>query len=132
MKEDPKVIYPEQAPDYYRDWGFSPAIVSNGLIFVSGCTGTRDDGSVPEGVGEQTRIAFKRINLSLKEAGVDFSDVIEMTTYHIGLNHHLKEFRKVKSEFIGEPYPAWTAVGVSELASKGALIEIKVVARARG
>jgi len=34
----------------------------------------------------------------------------------------------VKDGFCKEPYPAWTAVGVSELAF-GALVEIKVTAR---
>ena len=129
IEDNPEVIYPREAPDYYGEWGFSPAIACNGFIFVSGCTGTRNDGSVPTGIAEQTRLTFARIHLSLKEAGADFCDIIEMTTYHVGLNSHLKEFRQVKSEFISEPFPAWTAIGVTELASEGALVEIKVVAK---
>jgi hypothetical protein len=33
---------------------------------------------------------------------------------------------------VSEPYPAWTAIGISELAVPGGLVEIKVIARMRG
>jgi enamine deaminase RidA (YjgF/YER057c/UK114 family) len=35
----------------------------------------------------------------------------------------------VKDSFLPSPYPAWTAVGISELAVPGALVEIRAVAR---
>ena len=41
------------------------------------------------------------------------------------LNEHIGVFMQVKDGFMKEPYPAWTAVGVSELGF-GALVEIKV------
>lgn len=69
--------------------------------------------------------------MSLHEANAGFTDIIEMTTYHVGLREHLEEFRSVKDEFICEPHPAWTAIGVSELASEGAVVEIKVVAMSK-
>ena len=62
----------------------------------------------------QFRHAFQRAAAILTAAGLDFTDVVEMTTYHV----HLQE-------------PAWTAVGVTELARPGALIEVKVTARLR-
>ena len=125
-----QVIYPEGASSYYNDWKFSPAIECNGFIFVSGCTGTMDDGSVPEGIGPQTRQAFYKINRCLDSAGLEMSDIVEITTYHVNLSRHLEEFIKVKNEFIVEPYPAWTAIGVSELASDRALVEIKITVNA--
>lgn len=42
---------------------------------------------------------------------------------------HLGAFVKVKDEFIAEPYPAWTAIGVSELLTDGALAEIRAIAK---
>lgn len=130
-KDNQKVIHPDSAASYYREWGFSPAVECRGFIFVSGCTGTMDDGTVPSGIADQTRQAFSRIKISLDEAGVEFSDIVEMTTYHIGLNSHLDEFIAVKNEFISEPYPAWTAIGVTELASEGAIVEIRVTAKSK-
>ena len=131
MTRKNQVIYPSDAPSYFNDWKFSPAIESNGFLFVSGCTGTKDDGTVPEGIGAQTRQAFKKIKRCLDGAGLDYSDIVEITTYHVGLNQHLKEFILAKDEFIVEPYPAWTAIGVSELAGVGAIVEIKVVAKSK-
>ncbi|MGK0273337.1 MAG: enamine deaminase RidA (YjgF/YER057c/UK114 family) [Cocleimonas sp.] len=52
-----------------------------------------------------------------------------MITYHVGLRANLESFMSVKDEFIFEPFPAWTAVGVSELAKEGAIVEIRVTAK---
>ena len=61
---------------------------------------------------------------------VTFDNVVDMTTYHVGLQAHLAEFVRVKDEFVKEPYPAWTAIGVAELAVPGARVEVKVVGQA--
>jgi enamine deaminase RidA (YjgF/YER057c/UK114 family) len=52
-----------------------------------------------------------------------------MTTYHVGLRRHLNAFVKVKDEFISEPYPAWTAIGVTELITEGTFLEIRAIAK---
>ena len=125
-----KSIAPSDLKGYYLDWHFSPAIESGGFIFVSGCTGTMPDGSVSADFVEQVRQAFRKVEKSLLEASLTFDDVVEMTTYHVGLRRQLADFRRVKDEFMVEPYPAWTAIGVSELAVEGALVEIRVIAKA--
>jgi len=89
----------------------------------------RSDGSISDDLTEQVRQAFQTMEKSLVEAGLTFSDVIDMTTYHVGLRSHLEAFMKAKDEFIGEPYPSWTAVGVTELAVQGAMIEIRAIAK---
>lgn len=91
----------------------------------------RLDGSISDDIEEQVRQAFRTIEKSLDAAGLSFSDIIDMTTYHVELRSRLDAFMKVKDEFIGEPYPAWTAVGVTELAVQGALIEIRVIAKTK-
>jgi hypothetical protein len=35
----------------------------------------------------------------------------------------------VKDEFVSAPYPAWTAVGISELITTGTLAEIRIIAK---
>ena len=126
--ESKKIIRPADMESYYEEWGFSPAVEYQGLIFVSGCTGTKKGGIVPEGIIAQTEVAFLKIKNSLDAAGVTFSDIIEMTTYHVGLSDHFDEFRRIKDQFIPAPFPAWTAIGVCELASAGALVEVRVIA----
>ncbi len=124
-----KAIVPRVWRDKYDKWHFSPAVDSGGFLFVSGCTGTDPGGTISSDVTSQTRQAFKTVEMSLAEAGLSFDDVVEMTSYHVGLEDHFDKFLRVKDEFIGEPYPAWTAVGVSELAAGGAVVEIKVTAK---
>lgn len=128
---DKKPIIPPDLKVRYDQWHFSPAIACGGFLFISGCTGTRFDGTNSADVSEQFRQAFRTVERSLTEAGLTFSDVVEMTSYHIGLGEHFQDFIRVKDEFIDEPYPAWTAVGVSELTADDAVIEIKVTARSR-
>lgn len=124
-----KSVVPAGMSAKYDKWHFSPAVESGGFLFVSGCTGTRADGTNATDVKEQFRQAFRNVEMALVEAGLSFSDVVEMITYHIGLKDHFYDFMQVKDEFIDEPYPAWTAIGVSELAADGAVIEIKVTAK---
>jgi len=90
------------------------------------------DGTIPSIPEEQFRQSFQTIEKSLVEANLTFSNVVEMTTYHVGLRKHMKDFMEVKDEFIKEPYPAWTAIGVTELAVEGAFIEIRVTAKVNG
>lgn len=127
-----KPIVPKQFSHYYSDFHFSPAIESlcegSGFVFCSGATGTRSDGSISENPEVQFRDAFETVQLYLNEAGLSFDDVVEMTTYHIHLREHLEIFKAVKDEFVKEPYPAWSAIGVSEFITEGALVEIRVVA----
>lgn len=83
---------------------------------------------MPEDLEEQFRQAFEKIDAVLREAGLDFGSIVEMTTYHVGLRAHFDTFCKVHSNYVSEPFPAWTAVEVAGLRREGAVVEIKVVA----
>jgi enamine deaminase RidA (YjgF/YER057c/UK114 family) len=123
-------IVPTQLQSYRDDWHMSPGVSSNGLIFLTGMTGTRDDGSIARDVEQQIRDAFEKVRLVLNEAGYDLSAVVEMTSYHVGIRDHIDVFRAVRDEHLGEPYPAWTAIEVSGFISPEAVVELRVVAEA--
>ncbi len=126
-----KSIVPSALQSCYTDWHFSPAIMSGDFLFVSGCTGAMPGEPISPSIEEQVRNSFRKIEMSLNEADLTFSDIVEITTYHVGLKEHFEDFKRIKDEFINEIYPAWTAIGVSELAVEGALIEIRVIAKLR-
>jgi len=67
----------------------------------------------------------------LGACGIGFEDIVECTTYHVGLQATMAEFMSVRDEFLCEPWPAWTAIGITELAIPGAHVEIRVTARLR-
>lgn len=124
-----KIVIPEHFQPVYDKWHYALAVESGGFLFVSGCTGTRNDGTNSDVPKEQFEQAFVRVQGALQEAGLTFDDVVEMVTYHVGLQAHLNDFKAVKDQFIKDPYPTWTAVGVTELAVPGAIIEVKVTAK---
>jgi enamine deaminase RidA (YjgF/YER057c/UK114 family) len=77
----------------------------------------------------QFRDTFKFVAMHLETAGLHFGHMVEMTTYHVGLRKHLSAFINVKDEFVRTPYPAWTAIGVTELITEGTLLEIRLIAK---
>jgi enamine deaminase RidA (YjgF/YER057c/UK114 family) len=46
----------------------------------------------------------------------------------VGLQAQGDILLRVAAEFLAEPYPAWTAVGITELFEQGALVEISCIA----
>jgi enamine deaminase RidA (YjgF/YER057c/UK114 family) len=114
---------------YPDDWHFSPVLISGDFAFFSGQTGTNADGTLSPDPEQQFRDAFNFLAANLSAAELCFHDVVEMTTYHVDLRQHLASFIKVKDEHIHPPYPAWTAIGISELITPGTLVEIRVIAR---
>ncbi len=106
----------------------SPAILSGNHLFLTGSTGGDSDGRMPANPEDQFRNAFGKIGVILKEAGLTFDAVVEMTTYHVGLRDHFELFDSVRLECFREPYPAWTAVEVAGLRREGAIVEIRVIA----
>ena len=126
-----EVIIPKGMEAFYERFHFAPAVKSGSCLYCSGQIGIAEDGQVPEDSETQFAQAFENVKTVLAAAGVTFEDVIEMTSYHVGLRTNLRAFTKVKDQYIHQPYPAWTAIGVSELAVPGGLVEIKVIARLR-
>ena len=110
----------------------SPGVVSGDHVFLTGMTGSRPDGSMPEELSEQFRSAFGKIGAVLNEAGLSYDAIVEMTSYHVGLRRHFDVFNAIRCEFVKAPYPAWTAVEVAGLRRDGAVVEIRVVATIGG
>jgi enamine deaminase RidA (YjgF/YER057c/UK114 family) len=126
-----KVIVTPHFANYPGEWHFSPGLDTGDFVFFSGITGTRPDLSIANDPESQFREAFRYLGANLTQANLQFRDIVEMTTYHVGLKSHLSAFMRVKDEFIAEPYPTWTAIGVLELITDGALAEIRVIAMRR-
>lgn len=123
------VIVPEGSQGMYDNFHFAPAVrAANGLVICSGQIGSGADGKVPESAKDEFRIAWQSVEKVLVSAGLDLNNVQEYTTFHVGLQAHLADFMAVRDEFLSAPWPAWTAIGVSELAVPGARCEIRVVA----
>lgn len=123
-----KAIFPAGRHALYEKHGYSAAIESKDLLFVSGQVGSLEDGSPEPDFEKQVARAFENLCNTLEAAGCTFEDVIDVTTFHTDPENQLDSMMKVKNSVFKEPpYPAWTAVGVTWLA--GFDFEIKVIAR---
>ena len=125
------VIVPKGMEMAYDQFHFSPAVRTGRWLRCSGQLGTDANFAAVEGPEAQFTQAFENVKTVLAAAKLDFSDVVELTTFHVGLREHLGTFLAVKDRYVEAPYPAWTAIGVVELAVPGALVEIRVTARLR-
>ena len=122
------VILPEANRRAYESFHFAPGIRAGNLVILSGQIGLDQNGNLPERAEEEFRNAWHSIGQTLAHAGLSYADIVEYTTFHVGLQANLPIFMKVRDEFISAPWPAWTAIGITELAVPGARVEIRVVA----
>jgi enamine deaminase RidA (YjgF/YER057c/UK114 family) len=126
------VVIPKGMEAYYDQYHFAPAVKDGDRLYCSGVIGVGPDGKISDDPEAQFTQAFESLQSVLTTAGVSFGDVVEMTTFHVGLRANLTTFMKVKDRYMQAPYPSWTAIGVSELAFPGGLVEVKVIARLKG
>jgi enamine deaminase RidA (YjgF/YER057c/UK114 family) len=119
-----KAVRPANAPA--ADKGYSPAIIAEGrqLLFISG-QGPKD---VKADMETQIRQTFDKIGAILKEAGGTFANVVIIRSFWVHLQRDLAVFRKVRLDYLVEPYPASTAVGTPELAIPDLDLEIEAIA----
>jgi enamine deaminase RidA (YjgF/YER057c/UK114 family) len=122
------VIFPAGRQALYERNRYSPAIRSNGHLFVSGQVGSREDGSPEPDLKAQVRLAFKNLNAILDAAGCTFDDVVDVTVFMVNPDAIFDTAWNTVQEFWGEaPYPNVTCVGVTWL--YGFQFEIKVIAK---
>ncbi|WP_460116331.1 RidA family protein [Pseudomonas sp. H2_D02] len=125
------VVFPPGRQALYERNRYSPAVRSNGLLFVSGQVGSREDGTPEPVLEDQVRRAFTNLNAILAAADCSFDDVIDVTVFMVDPESIFERVWSVVAEFWGNaPYPTVTAVGVTWL--YGFQFEIKVVARLPG
>lgn len=115
--------------EWFREQRLSPAVRAGDLLFVSGCTGSE---AAADGPRAQMRLAYTEVGEVLAAAGGSWSDVVSMTTYHVDFREHIDAMFEIHREFVTkEPFPAWTAVGVTDLYNAEGIVEIAVIAVVR-
>jgi 2-iminobutanoate/2-iminopropanoate deaminase len=113
-------------------FGFSQAWRVDGAqstVFVSGQGPLSPDGElVGDGDFEaQTRQVFENLQTVLGDAGAALDAIVRITVYLTDIGT-LRDFGRIKAEFIEGEQPASTAVEVSSLALPGMMIEVDAIA----
>lgn len=120
-----KIISTDNAPSAIGT--YSQAVLINNFLYISGQIALDPKNmKMVEGTDNQIKMVFKNIKEILREAEMDFSNVIKLTI----LLDNLENFEKVNeimNELFEKPYPARAAFEVSKL-PKNSSIEIETIA----
>jgi enamine deaminase RidA (YjgF/YER057c/UK114 family) len=103
----------------------------DGSLFVVSGQVSVDENWHTVGVGDfeaQAHQVFRNIGRVLAAAGVDFSNVAEMTYYFVDLDHFPLLDRIRREYLVGPPFPASTAVEISRLLDRDWLLEASAIA----
>lgn len=106
---------------------YSPAVVSNNTIYVSGQIPRTEDGKlISDSIEAATRQVLENLRAVLTAAGVTPSHVVKTTVFMLDLAE-FDGMNKTYAEFFGEHRPARSTVQVSKLPA-GARVEIDCIA----
>jgi 2-iminobutanoate/2-iminopropanoate deaminase len=106
---------------------YSHAVVSSGLIFLSGQTPVDPDtGELVEGsIGDQTRRCLDNLAVVAAAAGAQLSDAVRMAIYVTDIST-FKDVNEAYGAYFPSDPPARTTIGVAAL-PLGAQVEIDAV-----
>jgi 2-iminobutanoate/2-iminopropanoate deaminase len=120
-------IDPLDAPE--PQGGYTQALAVEGaskLLFVSGQIPETRDGKVPDGFEAQCRLVWANILAALREAGMDVSDLVKVTTY-LSDRRYADVNGAVRREILGDHRPALTVI-IAEIYDSRWLLEIEAIA----
>jgi len=119
------VVFPPGRQALYERNRYSPAVRSNGFLFVSGQVGSREDGSPEPDLDAQVRRAFENLNAVLGAAGCTFEDVVDVTVFLVNPEQIFERVWAIVPDYWGQaPYPTLTGIGVTWLYGFGCALPI--------
>jgi enamine deaminase RidA (YjgF/YER057c/UK114 family) len=124
-----KTINPESLP---KPSGFAHGMLARNTVFLGGQTALdKDMNIVPGGIVEQFTQAFSNVLTTLREAGGQPEDLVNVTIYLTDVEDYMangREIGRIWREMAGSQYPAMAGIGVTRLWQKEAMIEIQGIA----
>jgi 2-iminobutanoate/2-iminopropanoate deaminase len=121
-----RVIQPAKFPN--TGLPYSPGILAGDTLYLAGQLG-RDPATakiVAGGIEAETRQTLTNLREVLREAGMDFGDVVSVTAYLVDFKE-FDAYNKVYREFFPKDPPARATVGVAAL-NQGGRIELQMIA----
>jgi 2-iminobutanoate/2-iminopropanoate deaminase len=119
-----KIILPAGAQPGGR---YSPGILVNGTLYISGQAGEDASGRVPSDFETEVKQALDNIDVVLKAAGMSSADVVSVQVYLTDVAT-FPQMNTIYTEYFKEPRPTRTTVVVAKLVGPGH-IEITATAK---
>ena len=107
---------------------YSQAVEVNGMLFASGQLPVDPaTGEMPATIEAQAEQSLKNVGGILKEAGLDYKNVVKTTCFLANIADFAKFNEVYAKYFSADPKPARSCVAVKDI-PKGALCEVEVLA----
>ena len=105
---------------------YSQAIRAGNTVYLSGQIGL-DPATMQlvEGIDAQIHRVFRNMQAVAAAAGASLDDAVKLTVFLADLAHFAK-LNEIMSQYLKPPYPARSALVVSQL-PRGALVEIEAI-----
>jgi len=110
---------------------FSAAVQVGDIVYLSGQIGVQADGTLPEGIVEQTHQTMRNLAASAQLAGLGTADIFKCTVMLADMSMWPAFNEVYLAYFDAERLPARSAFGSNGLAF-GALVEVEALAFADG
>ena len=124
-----KTINPESLP---KPSGFAHGVLAGNTVFLGGQTALdKDMKIVPGGIVEQFTQAFSNVLTTLREAGGQPDDLVNVTIFLTDVEDYMahgREIGRIWRDMAGSQYPAMAGICVTRLWQEEALIEIQAIA----
>lgn len=116
------------AGPFEKSHAYSSAVITRGgkIVWLAGTAGFKDENGkdISSDFEAQVRFIFGKLDKTLKEAGGNLQDMVEMTVYITDVANGAS-FANIRKEFFPSGnYPASTLVTISRLAFPGMVVEI--------
>jgi reactive intermediate/imine deaminase len=118
---------PIQTPEAPQAIGtYSQAIRAGATVYLSGQIGL-DPATmkIVDGIEAQIHQVFRNLRGVAAASGASLDDAVKFTVFLTDLANFAK-LNEIMAQYVGQPYPARSAVGVSQL-PRGALVEIEAI-----
>ena len=131
-----EAIHPDQSQQDMMP--YSPSIRVTGgadMLFISGSTAlplyhshphVHEEHVLPDDIREQTRRAMNDIKLSLDACGMTWRNVVKVTKFLTDMRES-DAMHEVLSEYFGDWKPAGTLLGINNLSSPAARVELTMI-----
>jgi enamine deaminase RidA (YjgF/YER057c/UK114 family) len=97
------------------------------IFHLAGQTGVAPDGSVADGIAEQSRQVYQNIATVLEECGMGLENLVKVTVFLTNPDH-IEEWRAEQKKAFGDVVPASTLLIISRLARPEYLVEVEAIA----
>jgi len=124
QKGEKKIVLP---PGSNPQANFSPGIMVDGTLYISGQGGEDASGKIPADFEAEVKQSLDNIGVVLKEAGMSPADVVSVQVY-LTDKATFQQMNKVYASYFKAPRPTRTTVVVAGLVGPGR-VEITATAK---